>query len=82
MPGHLEANSRVMQRYFPGRETRLGIDPILFKKEKPAGTLRIVVQGGSTAAGFPYGRWAGLAGMLGDRLDFRGRLMRCDLGPP
>ena len=69
MPGHLEANSRVMQRYFPGRETRLGIDPILFKKEKPAGTLRIVVQGGSTAAGFPYGRWAGLAGMLGDRLE-------------
>lgn len=68
-PGFRQANSQVMQRYFPGRPTKLGIDPIVFEKEKPAGAIRLVVQGGSTAAGFPYGRWAGLAGMLGDRLE-------------
>ena len=67
--GFLEPNPQVMQRYFPGREAKLGIEPILFKKEKNADTKRIIVQGGSTAAGFPFGRWAGLAGMLGDRLE-------------
>ena len=69
LPGWLEPNPRAIQRYFPGRDTKLGIDPIPFKREKPEGGLRIVVQGGSTAAGFPFGRWAGLAGMLGDRLE-------------
>jgi tetratricopeptide (TPR) repeat protein len=69
MPGRLEPNAKVVQRYFPGRDTKLGIDPILFQKTRSADSLRIVVQGGSTAAGFPYGRWAGLAGMLGDRLE-------------
>ncbi|MCP5041833.1 MAG: hypothetical protein GY944_12460, partial [bacterium] len=68
-PGHREANPDVVQRYFPGRATQLGIEAIAFSDEKDPGSVRIVVQGGSTAAGFPYGRWAGLAGMLGDRLD-------------
>lgn len=69
LPGRLEPNPRAIQRYFPGRDTKLGIDPIPFKEKRPVGGLRIVVQGGSTAAGFPFGRWAGLAGMLGDRLE-------------
>ena len=69
LPGRLEANPKAIQRHFPGRDTKLGIDPIPFKLAKPDGGLRIVVQGGSTAAGFPFGRWAGLAGMLGDRLE-------------
>lgn len=69
VPGYLEPNSQVMRRYFPEREARLGIDPIVFKKQKAPDTKRVIVQGGSTAAGFPFGRWAGLAGMLGDRLD-------------
>jgi Tfp pilus assembly protein PilF len=66
---HLEPNAQVIQRYFPGRTAKLGIDPIPFAQRKPDAGFRIVVQGGSTAAGFPYGRWAGLAGMLGDRLE-------------
>jgi tetratricopeptide (TPR) repeat protein len=69
VPGYLEPNSQVMRRYFPEREARLGIDPIVFKKQKAPDTKRVIVQGGSTAAGFPFGRWAGLAGMLGDRLE-------------
>ncbi|MFT5442509.1 MAG: tetratricopeptide (TPR) repeat protein [Myxococcota bacterium] len=69
LAGMREANPSVIQRYFPGRDTKLGIDPIPFHATKPEGTLRLVVQGGSSAAGFPFGRWAGLAGMLGDRLE-------------
>jgi tetratricopeptide (TPR) repeat protein/Fe-S cluster assembly iron-binding protein IscA len=40
----------------------------LFLKEKPEDGLRIFVQGGSTAAGFPYGFGASPAGMLDQRL--------------
>jgi lysophospholipase L1-like esterase len=68
MPGHLQANPQVIHRYFP-QAPDLGIDVIYFKKQKSLRSFRIVVQGGSTAAGFPYGRWGGLAGMLGDRLE-------------
>jgi lysophospholipase L1-like esterase len=68
-PGYLQTNPRVIQRYFPGQAAKLGIDPIPFLAHKPPDVYRIVVQGGSSAAGFPYGRWAGLAGMLGDRLE-------------
>ncbi len=68
MPDHLQANPQVIQRYFP-QAPDLGIDTIYFKKQKPLHSYRIAVQGGSTAAGFPYGRWGGLAGMLGDRLE-------------
>lgn len=67
-PGYLQANPQVIRRYFP-QAPDLGIDAIYFKKQKPPHSYRIVVQGGSTAAGFPYGRWGGLAGMLGDRLE-------------
>lgn len=68
-PGWLETNPAIAQRYFPGRVTALAIDAIPFHADKPPGTLRLVVQGGSTAAGFPYGRFAGLAGMLDARLE-------------
>jgi hypothetical protein len=37
-------------------------------KEKPINGYRVFVQGGSTAAGFPYGLGASLAGMLDKRL--------------
>lgn len=70
MPGYLQANSATIERYFPaGHAPDVSIDTIYFRKEKPPGSLRIVVQGGSSAAGFPYGRWGGLAGMLQDRLE-------------
>jgi tetratricopeptide (TPR) repeat protein len=68
LPGYRQASSQVIQRYYT-RAPGLAIDEIQFRAEKPPGSYRIVVQGGSTAAGFPYGRWGGLAGMLGDRLE-------------
>jgi len=69
-PGWLVPNPRVMARYLPaGGPSAATIQPIHFRREKPEAGYRIVVQGGSTAAGFPYGRWGGLAGMLGDRLE-------------
>ena len=67
-PEFLQANPDVVQRYFR-RAPALQIATIPFRAHKAPGTLRIVVQGGSSAAGFPYGRWASLAGMLGDRLE-------------
>lgn len=70
MPGYLQANLAVIERYFPaGSAPNVSIDTIYFRQQKEPGTLRIVVQGGSSAAGYPYGRWAGLAGMLQDRLE-------------
>lgn len=68
MPGYRQANPELIRRYLRGAP-ELAIDPIPFREQKPPGGYRIVVQGGSTAAGFPYGRFAGLAGMLGDRLE-------------
>jgi lysophospholipase L1-like esterase len=68
MPGYLQANPRLIQRYY-AQSPELSIDAIPFKSEKLPDSYRMVVQGASTAAGFPYGRWGGLAGMLGDRLE-------------
>jgi lysophospholipase L1-like esterase len=69
-PGYRHAGSDVMWRYYTAtQEVAASIDPILFRSEKPADVLRLVVQGASSAAGFPYGRWAGLAGMLADRIE-------------
>lgn len=68
VPEHLHANPDVIQRFYP-QAPELAIDPIPFLAEKPPDGFRIVVQGGSSAAGFPYGRWGSLAGMLGDRLE-------------
>jgi lysophospholipase L1-like esterase len=70
MPGYRQAGPQVIRRY-AGAAVALNaaIEPIPFRREKPEDSFRIVVQGGSTAAGFPYGRWGGLAGMLGDRLE-------------
>lgn len=69
-PEWRHASPDVMRRYMvAGREPAVRIAPTLFRAEKPAGGLRLVVQGASTAAGFPFGRWGGLAGMLADRLE-------------
>ncbi|GAA5214155.1 tetratricopeptide repeat protein [Corallincola platygyrae] len=71
MPGYYQPSDQVIKRYFndPKQAPNVSIDTIYFQKQKPDDTLRIVVQGGSSAAGFPYGRWGGLAGMLNDRLE-------------
>ncbi len=69
-PDWQHASPDVMRRYMvSGEQPAVRIAPMLFRTEKPAGGLRIVVQGSSTAAGFPFGRWGGLAGMLADRLE-------------
>lgn len=69
-PGYLEANGTVARRFVsdPTAPPITKIDAVFFRREKRTGALRFVVQGGSTAAGFPYGRFASLAGMLNDRL--------------
>jgi len=60
----------VVKRYFPESSAAptVTIEPNLFLKNKPEHGLRIVVQGGSTAAGFPFGYGASIAGMLDYRL--------------
>jgi tetratricopeptide (TPR) repeat protein len=69
-PDYRLTNPDVILRYFPNREQAPGIqiETGFFLKEKPVNGLRIVVQGGSTAAGFPYGLGASPAGMLDRRL--------------
>ena len=69
-PDYRLANPNVVLRYFAKPEQAPGvqIETGFFLKEKPVNGLRIVVQGGSTAAGFPYGLGASPAGMLERRL--------------
>ena len=68
--GHLGVNPLVATRFVadPSRPPLTAIDRTFFRVVRPEGGLRIVVQGGSSAAGFPYGRWGALAGMLQNRL--------------
>ena len=69
-PGYLMPNEDVIHRFFAGTRggPKVSIDTTFFRAEKEDGTLRVVVQGGSSAAGFPYGKWAAPAGMLQQRL--------------
>ena len=69
MPGYLQPNPKVIHRFFPdeNRAPKVSPDTQFFLAEKPMDSFRIVIQGGSTAAGFPYGRWGSLAGMLQQR---------------
>jgi tetratricopeptide (TPR) repeat protein len=67
---YLQPNPDVMQRFFPdpAQAPDVSIDTTWFPRDKAAGTLRIFVQGESSAAGFPYGRWASPAALLQQRL--------------
>ena len=69
-PGYLMANQEVVRRFVVNetREPEVEIWPVPFPADKVPETLRIIVQGGSTAAGWPYGFGASLAGMLQQRL--------------
>lgn len=75
--GYLQPNESVIKRFFakPDHAPNVSIDTGYFLEEKPEDAIRVVVQGGSTAAGFPYGRMASPAGMLQQRLEraFPGR---------
>jgi len=68
--GYLQPNAAAVQRFFPDprRAPEVSIDTTWFPASKAEGTLRIFVQGESSAAGFPYGRWASPAAMLQQRL--------------
>lgn len=70
MPGYLQANPALINRYFasPGQAPQISPDTQYFLAEKVPGQLRIVFIGGSSAAGFPYGRWGAPAAMLQQRL--------------
>jgi tetratricopeptide (TPR) repeat protein len=69
-PGWLQPNERVVQRFFanPAAAPQVSIDTAYFRAARPPGAFRAAVLGGSTAAGFPYGKWASLAGILEQRL--------------
>ncbi len=69
-PGHLQPNPDAIRRFFPdpARAPDVSIDTTWFPARKAPGTLRIFVQGESSAAGFPYGRWASPAALLQQRL--------------
>jgi lysophospholipase L1-like esterase len=69
-PGYLQPNPDFVRRFFsrPEQAPKVAIDTTYFLAAKPAGTLRIFVQGESSAAGFPYGRWASPGALLQQRL--------------
>jgi len=69
-PGYLQPNPAAVQRFFPDPRSapEVSIDTTWFPANKAPGTLRIFVQGESSAAGFPYGRWASPAALLQQRL--------------
>lgn len=69
-PGYLLPRPDVVKRYFPKNSNapEVTIETNFFKKDKPENGIRIFVQGGSTAAGFPFGYGASIAGMLDYRL--------------
>lgn len=66
---YLQPNPKVINRYFSNEKLAPNVSPdtVYFKKEKSKDSFRIFIQGGSTAAGFPYGRWGSLQGMLEQR---------------
>lgn len=70
-PGYLQANPRVVTRLFtdPMQAPSVSIETAYFRAQKQAGTFRVFVQGESSAAGFPYGLGASLAGVLDQRLE-------------
>ena len=69
-PGYLQPNPEVVRRFFPDprQAPEVGVDTTWFPTDNAPGTLRIFVQGASSAAGFPYGRWASPAALLQQRL--------------
>lgn len=67
---YLQPNPEVVKRFFHLPEFAPPVEPdtFLFKQEKQKGTYRIVLMGGSSAAGFPYGRFGSPAGLLKQQL--------------
>jgi tetratricopeptide (TPR) repeat protein len=70
-PAFKLANPRAVLRFFadPTAAPGVSIETSYFRASKSPHTLRLVVQGESAAAGFPYGFGASLAGTLDARLE-------------
>ena len=78
-PDYQLARPDIIKRYFPASHSsqpdatntnipKVTMEPHFFLRDKPDNGYRIFVQGGSTAAGYPYGLGASLAGMLEGRV--------------
>lgn len=69
LEGYMQPNPEVINRYFPNPSAAPAVSPdtVYFKRDKPQDSFRIVIQGGSSAAGFPFGRFGSLQGMLEQR---------------
>ena len=68
---HLEPNPEIIKRFFypPSAAPNVAPDTYVFSQTKASDTLRIVSLGGSTMAGFPYGRFGSPTGMLKQRIN-------------
>ena len=77
LSGYLQANPGVVTRFFtdPSQAPDVSIETAYFRASKVPGSFRVFVQGESSAAGFPYGLGASLAGILDQRFEraFPGR---------
>ena len=69
-PAYLVTETDIVKRYFANNTAlpSVKMEPAFLLAEKPDNAIRLVVQGGSTAAGYPYGAGASLAAMLEQRL--------------
>ncbi|WP_213998099.1 SGNH/GDSL hydrolase family protein [Arsukibacterium sp.] len=69
-PAYRVTETDIVKRYFANSTAlpTVKMEPSFFLADKPANGIRLVVQGGSTAAGYPYGAGASLAAMLEQRL--------------
>ncbi|SNY49500.1 hypothetical protein SAMN06297280_1437 [Arsukibacterium tuosuense] len=69
-PAYLVSETDIVKRYFANNTAlpSVKMEPAFLLADKPDNAIRLVVQGGSTAAGYPYGTGASLAAMLEQRL--------------
>lgn len=65
---YLHPNPEVARRFFANTQALPTPNADLFLKQKPENTLRIVVQGESSAAGYPYYHGGAFSNMLKQRL--------------
>ncbi|MEM9665468.1 MAG: hypothetical protein AAF970_11065, partial [Bacteroidota bacterium] len=67
-PGYRVLNAAYVHQHLDGvLAPEIAYDP--FQADKPAGTCRVIVLGGSTAAGFPYRAHLGFPARLQQRLE-------------
>lgn len=69
-PNYLLPRPDIVKRYFAANAEipSVTMEANFLLADKPQNGFRLFVQGGSTAAGFPYGLGASIAGMLDKRL--------------